>query len=283
MARTKKKKSEMTDEEVGVVLPFNRLVSAMITIIVTGLVPDFFLVIVFFWLLTLTPPSFLFLITWVFAAPLLFWLVYFLYLGTTILVTHGFLAYYDTQSKAQPEVLKRQFKDTNHPDYKKLHYYHMRGAIIKYSLWITQKCPFPSLVTRVLNFYGHNTIGKHVLYDNIYPGLEFTDIKDDAIMEVGSSLSTHVVESLYGNLIIAKVLVDTRGVVGINSIVGPGIIVEKDFQVGDNAMTFQNWPLKRGDDGRVFFNGSPAKLANFENMFADGPLKQQYLETVRKS
>jgi acetyltransferase-like isoleucine patch superfamily enzyme len=278
MKRNKKSAAQLTNEDVGVTLPFSQLVSAMLLIMTTGLV----IVVILSWgvivLIEITPASLFLLVVWIIAAPLVFWALYFIYLGVTVLVTHAFLQHYEKKSPAMPRVLKRQFKDKNHPDYILLHYYHLRGAIVKYSLWITQKCPFPSLLARVLHYYGHNEIGKRVMYENCFPGLEFTRIGDNVVMEVGTALSTHVVESLYGNLVIARVSVDADAVVGINSVVGPGITVAAGFQMGDNNMAYRNWPLvKQPGNDSTFFNGSPSKQCGADAMFADGDLKQQYL------
>jgi acetyltransferase-like isoleucine patch superfamily enzyme len=275
---------ELTDEQVGVKLPFSDLVSAMLAIMCTGLVVDVFLAWGIFLFIDMTPASALFLLIWIIGAPVLFWILYFVYFGFTVLVTTGFLRYYDKKSPPTTKVLKRQFKDKNHPDYKLLHYYHMRGAIIKYSLWFAQKSPFPGLLQRVLRLYGHNEIGNRVMYDNCFPGLEFTAIADDVVMEPGTSLSTHVVESLYGNLVIANVTLGEGAVVGINSIVGPGITVAPGFQMGDNNMAYQNWPLvKQAGNDSTFFNGSPAKQSASDAMFADGELKQRYLAALKKT
>ncbi len=272
----------LTDEQVGVTLPFIDLVSAMLTIMCTGLVIDVLLAWGVILLIGLTPSSPLLLLAWIIAAPLLFWAFYFVYFGFTVLVTKGFLSYYDKKSPPTTKVLKRQFKDKSHPDYKLLHYYHMRGAIIKYALWFAQKSPFPGLMPRLLRYFGHNEIGKRVLYEYCFPGLEFTVIRDGAVLEAGSSLSTHVVESLYGNLVIEKITVKEGAVVGLNSIVGPGVVIDRGSQLGDNNMAYLNWPLvKQEGVNSTFYNGSPAKQCASDTMFADGELKRQYLAALK--
>nr|MDO8085288.1 hypothetical protein [Candidatus Sigynarchaeum springense] len=270
-----------TDEQFGVKLPFIDLVSAMLAIMVTGLVIDTPIAWGIILLVQLTPPSPAFLLAWLLAAPVLFWALYFVYLGFTVLTTHIYLKYNDKKSPAATKVLKRQFKDKNHPDYKMLYYYHMRGAIIKYSLWLAQKSPFPGLLQGILRHYGHSEIGKSVMYENCFPALEFANIRDDVILEAGTSLSTHVVESLYGKLVIEKIWIKERAVVGLNSIVGPGTVIDRDSQLGDNNMAYQNWPLVKQDGVKSsFFNGSPARQCAADTMFADGELKQQYLAAL---
>ncbi len=124
---------ELSNEDVGVTLPFKRLVSSMVTIIVSGLIPVCILVFLFAWMAGLLPKTFLAALLVFCTVPVFSWSLYFLYLLVTVLVTKGFLNYYNKKSPAEPGVLVRQFKDRTHPDYRKLHYYHMRGAIIKYS------------------------------------------------------------------------------------------------------------------------------------------------------
>lgn len=273
-----------TDEETGVKLPFMRLTSTMIVVIITGVVPVAILSFVYVSLLGVLPAGHVTRVFVLLVTPLVAWGLYYLYIACTAAITKVFLRYYDARSPGEPGVLQRQFKDTTHPDYVKLHYYHMRGAVVKYSLWITQKCPFPSLVNRLLRYYGHNTIGKGVIYENCFPGLEMTVVGDGVVIEAGASLSTHVVESLYGNLVLDQVTIGDNAVVGVSSIVGPGIVVPPGHLIGDNCMTFKNWPLTPVDDpATTFYNGSPARKASFLDMFADGELRRSYLGAIPAS
>ncbi|MBD3188816.1 hypothetical protein GF325_18450 [Candidatus Bathyarchaeota archaeon] len=282
--KERKKVKKTKDEQVGVKLPFSRLASSIIMIIISGLFPCSFVCVLYFHVLNYLAPSVITSIAWVVLLPAFFWAMYYLYLGITVLVTKAFLVYFDRQCELPEGVIQRQFKDPSHPDYKILHFYHMRGAIIKYALWITQKSPFPGMVHKVLVFFGHNQIGRHVIYENCFLGLEFAFIGDGAVIETGAALSTHVVESLYGNLWIKRLELKRDSTTGVNTIIGPGIIVEEDSQVGDNCMAFMNWPLvqKEGNSSK-FFNGSPAKQRDFVKFFAEGDLKKQYLELLGNS
>jgi hypothetical protein len=48
-------------------------------------------------------------------------------------------------------------------------------------------------------------------------------------------------------------------------------------------MTFKNWQLEPSQPAcGGFFNGSPAKCSSMDMMFADGALKDQYLEATRQ-
>ncbi|MBN2151762.1 MAG: hypothetical protein JW839_09970 [Candidatus Lokiarchaeota archaeon] len=273
-----------TDEDVGVKLPIIRIATVSTTIIVSGLVPDSLIVMGVLWLVSTTPQTWIALVAWVVLAPLIFWSLYFVYLGTTVLVTRAFLAYFDLRSKPSSTVLRRQFKDKGHPDYRTMHYYHMRGAVVKYPVWIVLKCPIPSLIARVSKYLCHNVIGKRILHENSYPGLELTEIGDDVVLEAGSTVSTHVVESLYGNIVRQRVEVGRGVVLGINSVIGPGAVVADGSHVGDNSIAYQKWPLvkQEGIEGD-FFNGMPARHRDEWSMFADGQLKDRYRSLKKKN
>ncbi len=268
---------EIPDEEVGVRLPLRRTAFMIVTIIVAGLVPDHLIALGVLWLVSVTPPTWVALAAWIVLAPLVFWLLYLVYIGVTVAVTRTFLAYLDRRSRPSSAILKRQFKDENHPDYRTVHFYHLRGAIVKYAVWIVLKCPFPSMIVHVSSFLGQNSRGKRILHDNSYPGLELTTIKDDVLLEAGSAVSSHVVESLYGNLVRQKVEVGKGVVLGVNAVIGPGSVVPDGYHIGDNSIVYPKWPLvkQEGIEGN-FFNGMPARHCDELSMFADGTLKEKY-------
>ncbi|MFX0100591.1 MAG: hypothetical protein ACFFCS_13535 [Candidatus Hodarchaeota archaeon] len=267
------------DEQVGVKLPFMILIPSMLAVIVTGTIPVTLILWYFLQIMPVFLQSWLSLVLGFLLLPLLFWILYFTYLLVTVLVTKLFLSYYDYKSPPLEEDIRRQFKDTTHPDFKKLHYYHMRGAVIKYSLWVSQKCPFSSFVKRILVFFGFNQIGSGVIYDNCFVGLEFTEIEDNVIIEAGTALSTHVVLSLYGKLQTGKITMKKGAVTGIHNIIGPYSVYQEEFHTGDNAMIYVNWQLetKEGNPNK-FFNGRPALLKDFESFFADKGLLEAHRE-----
>ncbi|MHA1679888.1 MAG: hypothetical protein ACTSUE_02700 [Promethearchaeota archaeon] len=272
---------ESEDEKIGVQLPFMRLISAMITIIATGIFPCTVISYLYFWTVNIVPPLLVAKLIWFLTVPVMFWVIYYLYIYVTVLVTKVFLLYFDKQCDIPEGVIQRQFKEKSHPDYRILHYYHMRGAIIKYAIWIAQKSPFPGMLHRILVYFGHNEIGARVIYENCFVGLEFAFIGDDAVVEIGSALSTHVVESLYGSLWIKRITFKDRSVIGINNIIGPGTTLQEENHMGDNCMSFLNWPLVMGEGNKCpFFVGSPAKQNYFKIFFEDGQLKEEYYRLV---
>ncbi|MFX0099277.1 MAG: hypothetical protein ACFFCS_06810 [Candidatus Hodarchaeota archaeon] len=267
------------DEIIGVRLPVIKIGISSLIVILSGMFPGMLVVYFCAMLFSLIPAGIISSIVFILFLPVLFWIVYFVYVLTAVLVTKLFLLYYHARSEPILKTLNRQFKDRSHPDYKRVHYYHMRGAIIKYTVWVTQKVPFPVLNQWVMKFYGTNKIGKRVLYEVCGVGMEFCNIGDDVVIEVGTALSSHVVDALYGNIILATVDIGNGASIGINSPIGPGTVLKENYHVGDNCMTFIKWPIqqKEGQSGR-FFNGCPVQHCEFEEFIADDELKGKIRE-----
>ena len=280
--KRKRKERKKKEKEHGVKLPFLQLFFSMFTVMIAGLLPCSILVWLFIIVLSATGGfGTLYSVIWIAITPAIIWGLYFLYLLITILVTKIFMIYYDFRSPPQQGKFNRQFLDKSIPDYKVLHYYHLRGAIVKYSIWITQKSPFPSIMHWAFNFYDHNKIGKNIIYENCFPGYELTDIGDGSVLSPGSCLSSHVVESIYGTLHVEQITLGKNAKVGYNSIVGPGIDIGQEYIMGDNCMTYAPWPFTRNEEYKGnYFVGLPAKHRDVDELFADEEMKKQYLDFI---
>jgi hypothetical protein len=138
----------------------------------------------------------------------------------------------------------------------RIKYYHYRGYIIKDPLWYASKSPFPWLINWVLKTIGHNEIEKGVTYIDAAPSLEFTTIRKDAIILMGVVYSSHVVDSLYGNLTIKRVTIGENSVLYPGSIYAPGTNIGKDCNFLPHSMTPKDFAT---DEEHRFYNGTPAK------------------------
>ncbi|MHA1734335.1 MAG: hypothetical protein ACTSU5_20540 [Promethearchaeota archaeon] len=138
----------------------------------------------------------------------------------------------------------------------RLHYYHLRGFVIKYPMWIFLKSPFPWMVNWLLRRVAHNKIGRDVVMENVMVGLEFTDVGDGVYYGPGSSLSSHVVDSVFGKLSIFTVTVGKDGVIGPNSILGPGATLRPGENFMPNSVAIKHW---KGKEGVRFHSGSPGR------------------------
>ncbi|MHA1803318.1 MAG: hypothetical protein ACTSU4_02160 [Promethearchaeota archaeon] len=190
----------------------------------------------------LLPPFFLFL--------------YYLYMVILIETCRIWVNYWNRKSPPKQGVFQRILTDKNSEIGQLLVYYHKRGFIIKYPVWITSKSPFPWLVKRALRRIGHNKIGKNVVYEDCYYGLEFTHIEDDVFIYPTSAISSHEVNSIFGKLTLLEVKLDKKTILYPGIIVGPGAETEANHVIYPNTVLHKNW---RGVPNEFYYQGSPGK------------------------
>jgi len=190
-----------------------------------------------------------------------FWGILFFILGiyltilSTGFVSRLFVNYWHKKSPPEEGLYIRKFdgKDVIDP---RIKYYHYRGFIIKYPLWLASKSPFPWLGAWILRYIGHNKIPKSVVFMDAYPGLEFTFFEDDVILMMGSSFSTHVVDSLYGNLTIKRIVTGKFSTIYPNSIFGPGVVIHQYSNLLPSTIGPKDWTT---NETNKFYSGVPGK------------------------
>ncbi|GAH03795.1 unnamed protein product, partial [marine sediment metagenome] len=133
----------------------------------------------------------------------------------------------------------KEWDDKDSKEGNMMKYYHKRGFIIKFPMWLTSKSPFPWLVNRVLRKVGHNVLGKNVIYSDAYVGLEFTEIGDDVFIYPTSALSSHAVNTIFGKITMMKIIM------GRNTTLFPGIIMGPNALTTDNMVIFPNTVLHK--------------------------------------
>ncbi|MFW9949391.1 MAG: hypothetical protein ACFFKA_04635, partial [Candidatus Thorarchaeota archaeon] len=106
-------------------------------------------------------------------------LLYYLYMLLLIEFSAIWVRIWNKKSPPIEGVFKRVLDDKQGEEGKMIKYYHKRGFIIKYPMWLTSKSPFPWLVNRALKRISHNKLGKNVIYCDSYVGLEFTELGND--------------------------------------------------------------------------------------------------------
>ena len=183
-------------------------------------------------------------------------LLYFLYLILLIEFTALWVRIWNKKAPPAEGVFKRVLEDKDSKDGKMIKYYHKRGFIIKFPMWLTSKSPFPWLVNRVLRRVSHNNLGKNVIYCDAYVGLEFTDIGDNVFIYPTSALSSHAVNTIFGKISIMKIIM------GKNTTLYPGIIMGPNAVTTDNNVIFPNTVLHknwRGKPGKLYYQGSPGR------------------------
>jgi len=191
-----------------------------------------------------------------FALPVTLLILYYIYLIILIEFTAFWTRSWNKKSPPQQGVFARDLDDIKSPEGKMMKYYHKRGFIIKYPMWLASKSPFPWLVNRVLRRIGHNTIGKNVIYCDSYAGLEFTNLEDDVFMYPSSGLSSHAVNTIFGKITIMEIKLGKNTTLYPGNIIGPNVVTTDNNVIYPNTILHKNW---RGKPGKFYYQGSPGR------------------------
>jgi len=183
-------------------------------------------------------------------------LLYYLYLVLLIEFTAYWARRWNNKSPPKQGVFKRVLDDLNSEEGKMMKYYHKRGFIIKYPMWITSKSPFPWLVNRALRKIGHNKIGKNVIYCDAFVGLEFTDLGDNVFFYPTSALSSHAVNTIFGKITMMEIKLGKNTTFYPGVIAGPNAVAEDDNVIFPNTVLHKNW---RGKPEKRYYQGSPGR------------------------
>lgn len=144
----------------------------------------------------------------------------------------------------------------------RIKYYHYRGFVIKWPLWLAAKSPFPWLQNWVLRYVGHNKIDKTATYIDAFPSLEFSELEKEVVFLPGAMASSHVVDSLFGNLTIEKLKVGNNSTLHSNSILAPGSKIHEENTLMPFTFAIKKW---ESSPNSKFYNSSPAK--SFEERY----------------
>ena len=188
--------------------------------------------------------------------PGVFLLLYYVYLIVLIEFAAWWTRKWDKQSPPVQGVFKRVLDDINSEEGKRIKYYHKRGFIIKFPVWLTAKSPFPWLINRTLRRIGHNKIAKNVIYCDNYVGLEFTNLGENAFIYPTSALATHAVNSIFGKISIIELNLGKNTTIYPGSIAGPGVKTADNYVIYPNTVLHKNW---HGKPEKYYYQGSPGR------------------------
>ncbi len=196
-------------------------------------------------------------IIWMFLfIPSLFLLLLYIYIILLIEFAAILVRRWNKKSPAQEGVFPRMFIDKETPETRLIKYYHLRGFIIKFPVWLSGKSPFPWLLNRALRRIGHNKIGKNVIMEDVFVGLEFTDIQDNVFMYPSTAVSSHSVNSIFGWLNMFVVKINENSVIYPGNISGCGALIDKNYVIFPNTVIHKHW---KGRPNELFYQGSPGK------------------------
>lgn len=189
----------------------------------------------------------------------------FIYILCVIGITWLFSFYFNKKSPPVEGLFRREFngKDVSDP---RIRYYHYRGFIIKYPLWLAYKSPFQWMSYWVLKIIGHNKISKDALYLEAFPGLEFINLEKGVVFYPGSAPSSHVVDSLYGNLSIERLNFKNQVTILPNCALAPGGNFDANYVLMPNSMSPKRW---RGNNSSKHYSGAPARaMKGYSGIFS---------------
>jgi len=188
--------------------------------------------------------------------PIFLLFLYYLYLILLIEFSASWVRNWNKKSPPIEGVFRRVLDDKKSDEGKMIKYYHKRGFIIKYPMWLTSKSPFPWLVNRTLKRISHNKIGKNVIYCDSYVGLEFTDLGDNVFIYPTSALSSHAVNTIFGKISIMEIKLGKETTFYPGIIAGPNALTTNKNVIFPNTVLHKNW---RGKPDRYYYQGSPGK------------------------
>lgn len=181
--------------------------------------------------------------------------LYLLYLFLLAFLTKTQIEHWNKVSPPEEGEYDREFTADGVAD-ERIYYYHLRGFVIKFPLWLFIKSPFPWMVTWLLRKATHQAMGKGIIMENSWPSLEFTTVGDRVYMAPGSMLSSHVVDSIFGKLTLAAIHIGADATIQPNTAIGPGSTVRATETVLPNSVFIKYW---HGKEGVRYHSGTPAR------------------------
>ncbi len=139
---------------------------------------------------------------------------------------------------------------------KTANYYHIRSFILKYGKNVFGKGLFPWLSTWFYNFIGTSKIGKGTTIEESVASDKFIDVGKNCYIGVNSSLASHTVSGIFGNINYFKVSLGDNVTLAAMNQLGPGC------EISDNAYML---PLACGvkhsviKGNRHFYFGAPMR------------------------
>ena len=205
--------------------------------------------------------------------PLIFIFDYLLYIWSISKSGKLLRIIFDKKSPPKQGTFARTFSNGNVSDIS-LHYYHLRGFLYKWPVWIAKKSIFPWSVTYVLRDMADNKISRDFMYGDVYVGLEMTNLNKGAVIMDGGIISSHVVDSLYGNLTIKECTLDNYSIMLPNSVITPGVRIKNEMSLGPNAFVPKSWIIT--NEHYNFIYGVPSKQLGYPSFFSRLP--EEYLQ-----
>lgn len=188
--------------------------------------------------------------------PFLILFLYYFYIILLIEVSAFWVRRWNKKSSPKQGIFKRVLDDVDSEEGKILKYYHRRGFIIKFPVWLSSKSPFPWLLNRALRKIGHNKIANNVIYCDCFAGLEFTELNKNVFLYPTAAISSHAVNTIFGKISIMNVKLDKNTIFYPGVIAGPNAKTNENYVIYPLSVLHKSW---RGKPDQEYYSGSPAK------------------------
>jgi len=259
MAEKRENEKEEEQKEQTIELPVLTYFGLNMLSFVIPLYPCLFLFLLFLFIVNTL--SIDLILIFLFIPPLFLMLLY-IYIILLIEFNALFVRRWNKKSPPKEGIFPRIFLEKETSETRLIKYYHLRGFVIKFPVWISAKSPFPWLINRALRRIGHNKIGKNVVMEDVFVGLEFTKIQDNVFMYPSAAISSHSVNSIFGKLNMFEIEINENSVIYPGNITGPGATIDKNFVILPNTVIHKHWKGKPRE--YFFYQGSPGKPVKFD-------------------
>ncbi len=134
--------------------------------------------------------------------------------------------------------------------------YHTRNFLLRTIKYTFQKSLFPWLATWMFNYVGANKIGKNVVIEGPgYLTTEFLECGDNVYIGQFSVTTSHLVESIYGQLSVRKIKLANNTCIGTHVLIPPGTELGEGGEVVAHSGVLKYQKLK----ANTYFWGLPIR------------------------
>ncbi len=179
--------------------------------------------------------------------------LYVLHLYFTAFIGRLILRALERRVPAEECVIERKFIDPDPAEFRKLVYYHSRNFILRVIKWKFTKGMLPWLQNWAFNYMGEH-VGKGVVFEPEFYASELATYEDGAYIGPGALASSHVVEGVWGRVVILKVFMGKGSCACGKNIIGCGTIMDERSVLLPEGSLAKAFHLRANE----YYDGVPA-------------------------
>ncbi|MGB5909907.1 MAG: hypothetical protein WBH31_01800, partial [Promethearchaeia archaeon] len=156
------------------------------------------------------------------------------------LITRIIWAYTESKSPSKSGIIPRNIKS------KTERYYHIRSFLMKYPKNLVVKGLFPWLSNWLYNYVGSMVVGKGTTFEESVGNEKFAIIGKNCYFGANSTLATHMVEGVWGNIAYFQIQVGDNVTTAGNNQVGAGTMIHSNSYLLPLASATKHSVVKGG-------------------------------------